>query len=236
MGILNHSLGTKEFVLFSPEQWTLDSNFFLTILHNSIVNSLKTYSVEKPRILYIQTDNCSAESKNQYLLAYLALLVENKIFDEIYFHTLIPGHTHEDIDQLFSVLHQKLETANIETIPQLMNFIEHNVFNKSPIVSWLSSIYDWKTWMSGFCNKISGHKSPHAFLIKKGTDGKVHLYYKKYSQDMDWLGNNDQNVLFNTVPTDWPTLITQNPFDEEAVKKMVDQCRPHLSEEVNTLL
>ena len=36
-----------------------------------------------PTRLFIQMDNCGRENKNQYVLAFLFLLVEFKVFDEV---------------------------------------------------------------------------------------------------------------------------------------------------------
>ena len=42
------------------------------------------------------------ENKNRYLFAYLKSLVDCGIFEHIYLNFLPVGHTHCDIDQLFS--------------------------------------------------------------------------------------------------------------------------------------
>jgi len=48
------------------------------------------------------TSVASRENKNRYLFAYLKSLVDCGIFDHIYLNFLPVGHTHCDIDQLFS--------------------------------------------------------------------------------------------------------------------------------------
>ncbi|ELR15619.1 uncharacterized protein ACA1_377230 [Acanthamoeba castellanii str. Neff] len=55
-----------------------------------------------PSTLYLQFDNCSWENKNKYMLAYCHWLVFNKVFQSITISFLPVGHTHEDIDQMFS--------------------------------------------------------------------------------------------------------------------------------------
>ena len=55
-----------------------------------------------PRVLFLQLDNCSKQNKSQYLIAYLGLLVGWDVFEEVILSFLPVGHTHEDIDQLFS--------------------------------------------------------------------------------------------------------------------------------------
>ena len=48
-------------------------------------------------------DPCSSrENKNRYVFGYCGLLVKCGLFKEVNVHFLPVGHTHEDIDQLFS--------------------------------------------------------------------------------------------------------------------------------------
>ncbi|KIC70666.1 hypothetical protein DB44_GU00020 [Candidatus Protochlamydia amoebophila] len=66
-------------------------------------------------MLYLQADNCAAENKNVYMLAFLSLLVSLDIFQEVYLSFLLVGHTHEDINQLFSTAQTKFHTSSIHT-------------------------------------------------------------------------------------------------------------------------
>ena len=54
-------------------------------------------------VLYLQMDNCS-ENKNKTLFAFLADLVSKNVFNEVHVGFLMVGHTHEDIDQFFSII------------------------------------------------------------------------------------------------------------------------------------
>ena len=85
-------------------------------------------------------DNTCRDNKNKYMLVYSALLVEIGLFVKVSFngnlrvhaaydlqciHTytqvkisfLPVGHTHEDIDQLFSCISRCLKHTNIITLP-----------------------------------------------------------------------------------------------------------------------
>lgn len=46
---------------------------------------------------------CSRENKNRYLLVYVVFLVQWKLLNEMLVSFLPIGHTHENIDQSFSV-------------------------------------------------------------------------------------------------------------------------------------
>ena len=54
-------------------------------------------------ILYLQLDNCS-ENKNKVLFGFISDLVSKEVFAEAHIGFLMVGHTHEDIDQFFSII------------------------------------------------------------------------------------------------------------------------------------
>jgi hypothetical protein len=54
------------------------------------------------KMMYLQLDNTTKQCKSQYVLGYLALLVSWYLFRETMVSFLMVGHTHEDIDQMFS--------------------------------------------------------------------------------------------------------------------------------------
>ena len=79
------------------------TNLTIEALHRVIVKEwIRGGRQRLPRVLYLQLDNCSKQNKSQYLIAYLGLLVAWGVFDEVILSFLPVGHTHEDIDQLFS--------------------------------------------------------------------------------------------------------------------------------------
>ena len=92
-----------------------------------------------PPALYIQLDNTARENKNQYILSFLSYLVQMKIFSEVSFQTyssncvvhfdnefntsiqihlsfLMVGHTHEDVDQVFSRISTYLRKNSVYTL------------------------------------------------------------------------------------------------------------------------
>ena len=54
-------------------------------------------------ILYLQLDNCS-ENKNKVLFGFISNLVSKEVFAEAHIDFLMVGHTHEVIDQFFSII------------------------------------------------------------------------------------------------------------------------------------
>lgn len=125
-------------------QYPHDSNLTITV----IVEVLAKYSKEHglPPTLYIQMDNTSRENKNKYVLGFSALLVQFGIFDKVYYEVLfcyscifdiifikvqlnfLPvGHTHEDIDQMFSRVAREIKKSGAESLPGLTSCTITNV-------------------------------------------------------------------------------------------------------------
>ena len=74
-----------------------------------------------PENLLLQLDNCAGENKNRYLFAYLSMLVARGVFKTIQLGFLMVGHTHEDIDAMFSRFSEKLRVTQTYTLPHLMD-------------------------------------------------------------------------------------------------------------------
>ena len=76
-GAITHGYGTNVFI--DAHTWPHDANLVLNIL----VELLKMREF-LPDVLFLQLDNTARENKNKYVLAFLALLVEEGIFSEVW--------------------------------------------------------------------------------------------------------------------------------------------------------
>ncbi|XP_052097971.1 uncharacterized protein LOC127732831 [Mytilus californianus] len=113
-GVIIHGIST--FGFFDIGQWPHDSNLTMNI----ILNSLWQVKDKLPNILYIQMDNCFRENKNKWVFALCCFLVEMKVFEKVKVNFLMVGHTHEDIDQLFSRFSNWLSRHSAITMMKLM--------------------------------------------------------------------------------------------------------------------
>ena len=76
-GTITHGYGTN--VLINAHTLPHDPNLVLNIL----IELLKMREI-LPDVLYLQLDNTARENKNKYVLAFLALQVEEGIFSEVH--------------------------------------------------------------------------------------------------------------------------------------------------------
>ena len=101
-----HGFGAGVYCYWASDQVCHDTNFTIEVLHRLLLKIEENGPL--PRRLYLQLDNASYNKSAQFL-AFLAFLVEMGCFDCIKLSYLIVGHTHEIIDQCFSVLSKYLK-------------------------------------------------------------------------------------------------------------------------------
>ena len=207
----------------------------LTLLDLEKQNKLPTLNP----ILYLQLDNCS-ENKNKVLFGFLSDLVGRGVFEEIHTGFLMVGHTHEDIDQFFSVISawlRKWETI-CPDIEALENAIIAAFSSKSkppPKIIRLHApqIFDYDSFYIPQLNeKLAYHSVPHQFRFKS-VNGTVLCHYKMWSTHSVWLP--EQKPLSDPAPPQpvpAPTHINvPNNTNQVAKKKRTHvrgAAKPHL--------
>ena len=75
--------GKMVFAFFDLLQSPHDSNLTITVLL-AVLRQLQSKLLAWPKILYLQLDNTSRENKNKYVLSFLALSVQLKVFIKVY--------------------------------------------------------------------------------------------------------------------------------------------------------
>jgi hypothetical protein len=73
-----------------------------------------------PNKLQIQMDNTAKDNKNHYLLGFCSMLIAERLFETVEVFFLPVGHTHQDVDQAFSLVSKKLKESGAYTVPHLM--------------------------------------------------------------------------------------------------------------------
>jgi ribosomal 50S subunit-associated protein YjgA (DUF615 family) len=153
--------------------------------------------------LRIQADNCTRENKNIYMFALCAALVGLAHFQEVQLCFLIVGHTHEDIDQHFSIISNTLKRTNIDSLKELLELVQRGTSYMEAFVSarHLENIRDWKLFITPHLftrsDSITGITFPHhmRFFIENGM---AQVQYKHFSKD-SW-GPAEGHVCLRSLP------------------------------------
>ena len=177
-GVLVHG---KVFDCYISEpQVRHDSNLNLTCLHHTLVKLLDSYAPgTAPRVLYLQVDGGS-ENKNQWMISYLALLIELGIFDKIKMCFLPVGHTHEDIDQAFSRIATYLNKHDALSYDEFVEAITRSISHdtKKPNVINVGQSFDFKAWLNSRLPNVESWTDNLCYRFSKGPDGTTQLHYK----------------------------------------------------------
>ncbi len=93
-GLINFGLNIFEYKTFYS-WWSSDANLGISLLWGHIRSLLLrglTWDT-----LYLHADNCARDNKNQWMFAFLSLMVKKNYFRTIELHFLPPGHSHEKV-------------------------------------------------------------------------------------------------------------------------------------------
>ena len=96
---------------FFEENVPHGANLTIDCLVNSldrVLRFIRSGNGDTPAHLWIQADNAGGENKNIHVLKFLGLLVDLGVFRSTVASFLQVGHTHEDIDGLFSVMSRSI--------------------------------------------------------------------------------------------------------------------------------
>ena len=225
MGILDHS--KKPHLFWYPSwKWDKGPNVVISAMLTHVIHRLQAVPAHlRPRTLYIQADNMWAENKNRYVLAFCSLLVRKGIFAEVMLHFLPRGHTHEDVDRLFSYFRRLLDRASAETVAEFMALLKkaYNHHNPQPEMHELKCVWDWKLWLKQHLRPISGHTLARAFCFKTNIAGKCIMQAKQGATNGEW---GPKIELLVTEPYASPPVLQPHPMPPETLSQTKDaiQC------------
>ena len=175
-----------------------------------------------PENLLLQLDNCAGENKNRYLFAYLSMLVARGVFKTIQLGFLMVGHTHEDIDAMFSRFSEKLRVTQTYTLPHLMDTLR-NSSSSSPAPFLLTKIPDFKQYCDGYlCDGqdiLVGHSKPLQFRFFMQDETPM-MQYKAHVGVSNWSGS---IRLWKTDTEGKPML----PHGDPPLVPMVEYVKAH---------
>ena len=135
--------------------------------------------------LHLQLDNASGSNKNNTVLKWAASQVMSGNIRSVHVCFLRCGHTHEDIDALFSQLAAFLwKRQYLPTIESFINAIDvwqrklHRPFEATRETIQIDIVRDWKEWLLSIgrhVGGIGGPKAPHVFEIERRNSDQERL-------------------------------------------------------------
>ena len=177
------------------------SNWTIQCLMKSLVSeaaNAKAKNSALPRTWFVQMDNAVGDNKNKFVFGFFSTMVVKGIFDTIVVSFLLVGHTHEDIDQLFSQLAAHLKSIGVhlslEELDELLRSLHAELDRqnqKDITVTRLRATGDYKEFMGPFIPKeISGHTRPRCFVFDVDVNKGVRsckMRYREFSVSDTWF-------------------------------------------------
>lgn len=121
-----------------------------------IQHVLRMWDGPLPKSLYVQLDNTARENKNQLVIAYLNMLVEKDVFKKVKLGFLLVGHTHDQIDQMFSRFSARLNGKDAKTTPEMCMVFQRK-YSPTPEIFEVKQVADFRkyVWPDGDSGETS---------------------------------------------------------------------------------
>jgi len=114
--------------------------------------------------------------------------VAKGIYKQVYVGFLMVGHTHEDVDAMFSKFSESMRTKDAYTLPQMMD-IFRNSYSGHPVPSLVEEVPDFKSFLEGYIpdkgDALCGHKDPLQFRFLY-IDGFPVMQYRMNPLQDEW--------------------------------------------------
>ena len=202
-----------------------DSNQVVTSIIR-VLGDVRSRRGTLPPTLRIQADNCSRENKNKYMFAFCATLVALGHFREVKLSFLIVGHTHEDIDQRFSIILRALKRQDILSLKRMLSLVKRAIHSSDKAftsVELLENIWDWSDFIGDYLHSgrdaMTGTRIPHHFRFYV-QNNEARLQYKIYQKD-EWAPSGGYSAL-RQVPAAHakPKMAEVTPVDTREVEAL----------------
>ncbi|KAL3685046.1 hypothetical protein R1sor_003068 [Riccia sorocarpa] len=180
--IFHGKLHTRAFLTYNNLK--SDSNLTITVLQKILLE----WEGILPPTLYLQLDNIVQENKNNILFAYLAMLLEKKVFTKIKLGFLLVGHTHDFVDQMFSHFSQALCRENAFTMSRL-RFVIENSYDPKHVTSILTQTWDFKHFIETepkLFRTLNDITQNQQYKFKIASALEVRVWCKQFSTDNTW--------------------------------------------------
>eukprot|EP00752_Nemacystus_decipiens_P012131 g10755.t1 len=154
------------------------------------------------------------ENKNRFFLAYLHLLVKFGVFDVIELHFGLKGHTHDEIDQVFSRVSVALRKHDAATRKLLgIGILEAYKFgcpNFQVFLEHLHNLGNVRDLVKDDLFPVYSLRTPQAYKVAKDpADGEVKMQVQARSYNEDWgviSRNGEYGPGWMTIMKRWPDL------------------------------
>ena len=209
-----------------------DANFNIEGIRRALLAN--TDGGALPETLYAQMDR-AGDNLNYTMIGFFGVLVLWGMLGQVFLSCLVVSHTHEDVDQTFSVGARFMYKAMgmLLSVTEFFGAMMDAYRTLSATHTKVQSVLDWKWWlgtttaakdrccinkkgMRGLrTQRIDGVKHGVGAIWIHKVEGRVVLHYKEYSTDELWMpfARGADGEVLKPLKTDEAgiPIFTQNP-------------------------
>ncbi|KAL3680702.1 hypothetical protein R1sor_023658 [Riccia sorocarpa] len=150
--LFNSLLDQTTFIASMGTEGAVDSTYFRNV-QNAGDNVRRPSFKPLPHVFMLQMDNSAKDNKNVHVHAFCSELVIRGVFETVEVNFLMVGHTHEDVDALFSKVTAQTINKDVLTLPALMAEIwDSETMHPMPLL--LEEVADYKSYVNNFLGPL----------------------------------------------------------------------------------
>jgi hypothetical protein len=226
MGVLVHGEHVHAYTYF--ENFKQGNNVTIQAIHSALCSKMARDG-RLPSTFYLQLDNTSKQCKARFMIGWLGYLVYRGVFRHIVLSFLPVGHTHEDIDQVFSRLSVYLSCHDALNMEQLHKAIRQSYQTREgqrADCEFWPRCANFSEWISPYLTSYEGISRYRQFRFYK-TDGDVRVQARVHtSESQEWAGIRGQDAftdVFRSPPParmqDVPPTQRRDLLSDELIEK-----------------
>ena len=142
---------------------------------------------------------CAGDNKSYVVFAFLALLVQSQLIQQVHINFMPVGHTHEDVEGFFGNLASKLQYQSAMGIEDMLRHIrESRVADGAPVKAWvMKEMMDAKAYLKNLLPaKPGGITTARSFRLMESSNPltffNVRLEFRGHSLKKWSRGNGNQ--------------------------------------------
>ena len=142
------------------------------------------------------------------MLRFCSQLVARGVFETVQVGFLMVGHTHEDVDALFSKVSAELQHKEVDNLHRLMS-IFWGCQSTHPVPFFIQEVADYKSYSHEFAKDMQGQSVPISFLFSMREN--VSIFQYKEHLTSPWLSISGRPVWEANPTTKKPMLPQGQP-------------------------
>jgi hypothetical protein len=232
MGVLVHGDYVHAYTYY--ENFKQGNNVTIEAIHSALCAKMARDG-RLPSTFFLQLDNTTKQCKSRYMIGWLGYLVFRGVFNHIVVSFLPVGHTHEDIDQVFSRLSVYLACHDALNMAQLHAAIRQSYQTREGLradCGFWDRCANFSHWIKPYLTSYEGITRYRQFRFYK-TDGDVRVQARQHtSEGEEWAGIRGQDAFTDVFREDPPEMMENVPDTQRREiisEKLIDAQRASIT-------